>query len=50
MWAMLEGRLLARLRADPDVSARLDTLEAQVRAGRLTPTAAVEEIAPVFGA
>ncbi len=50
MWAMLEGRLLARLRADPDVSARLDRLEADVRAGRLAPTAAVEQIAPVFGA
>jgi len=46
MWSMLEERLLARLRADSDVSARLDALEDAVRDGRLTPTAAIEEITP----
>lgn len=46
MWAMLEERILSRLRADPAVSARIDALEAEVRAGRLSATAAVEEIAP----
>jgi len=50
MWAMLEERLLGLLRADPDVSAKLDDLENRVRAGSLAPTAAVEEIAPKFGA
>jgi LAO/AO transport system kinase len=50
MWSMLEERLLARLRSDADVSTRLDALEREVRAGRLAPTAAVEEIAPVLGA
>ena len=50
MWGMLEERLLARLRSDPDVSARLDALERDVREGRLAPTAAVEEVAPALGA
>ena len=50
MWAMLEERLLGRLRADAAVSQRLDALEAKVRAGTLAPTAAVEEIAPLLGA
>jgi LAO/AO transport system kinase len=50
MWAMLEERLLGLLRADPEISARLDELEADVRAGQLAPTAAVEEIAPKFRA
>ncbi len=50
MWAMLEERLLDRLRSDPHVSSRIDALEAEVRAGRLAPTAAVEKIAPALGA
>ncbi|MEJ8571349.1 methylmalonyl Co-A mutase-associated GTPase MeaB [Microbaculum marinum] len=50
MWAMLEERLLGLLRADPEISARIDEIEAQVHAGTLAPTAAVEEIAPKFGA
>jgi LAO/AO transport system kinase len=49
MWAMLEARLLARLRADPAVKARLPKLQAAVAAGRLSPTMAVEEIAALLG-
>jgi LAO/AO transport system kinase len=49
MWTMLEGRLTARLRSDPSVRARLKSAEAQVAAGKLAPTLAVEEIATLLG-
>jgi LAO/AO transport system kinase len=45
MWSMLEERMMARLRSDPAVRARLRQAEAAVAAGRLAPTLAVEEIA-----
>jgi LAO/AO transport system kinase len=50
MWTMLEERLTARLRSDPAVRAKLKSAEAQVAAGRLAPTLAVEEIAALLGA
>ncbi len=49
MWTMLEERLTARLRSDPAVRAKLKTAEAQVAAGKLAPTLAVEEIAALLG-
>lgn len=49
MWAMLEERLRARLRADPQVKARLPALEAAVAAGAMAPTLAVDEIATLIG-
>lgn len=49
MWSMLEERLLARLRADPALSALIDRLEREVGAGRMAPTAAVEDIAARLG-
>jgi GTPase len=49
MWAMLEDRLRARLASDPKLKARLPALEAEVAAGTLSPTLAVEEIARVLG-
>jgi GTPase len=49
MWSMLEERLTARLRCDPAVRAKLKTAEAQVAAGKLAPTLAVEEIAQLLG-
>jgi LAO/AO transport system kinase len=49
MWTMLEERLTARLRGDPSVRAKLKAAEAQVAAGKLAPTLAVEEIAAVLG-
>ena len=49
MWAMLEERLTARLRSDPAVRAKLRQAEAQVAAGKLAPTLAVEEIAQLLG-
>jgi LAO/AO transport system kinase len=49
MWTMLEERLAARLRSDPAIRAKLRQAEAQVAAGRLAPTLAVEEIAALLG-
>jgi LAO/AO transport system kinase len=45
MWAMLEERMLSRLRSDPALRAKLPKLEAAVAEGRLSPSLAVEEIA-----
>lgn len=44
MWRALEDGLRQRLRAHPAVAARLSALEAEVRAGRLPPTAAAEAL------
>jgi LAO/AO transport system kinase len=49
MWTMLEERLTARLRSDPAVRGKLKQAEAQVAAGKLAPTLAVEEIAALLG-
>jgi LAO/AO transport system kinase len=49
MRTMLEERLTARLRSDPAVRSKLKTAEAQVAAGKLAPTLAVEEIAKLLG-
>jgi LAO/AO transport system kinase len=45
MWSLLEERLFAKLRADPELKARLPQLEKAVAAGTLSPMLAVEEIA-----
>jgi LAO/AO transport system kinase len=50
MWTMLEERLTARLRSDASVRAKVRHAEAQVAAGTLAPTLAVEEIAAMLGA
>src|ERR1700760_312869 len=44
MWSMLEQRMLARLRADASVRARVKKIEAEVAAGRLTPSLAADDI------
>ena len=49
MWSMLEERLTARLRSDPTVRGKVRQAEAQVAAGKLSPTLAVEEIAQLLG-
>jgi LAO/AO transport system kinase len=49
MWTMLEERLTARLRGDAAVRAKVKQAEAQVAAGKLAPTLAVEEIAQMLG-
>jgi LAO/AO transport system kinase len=49
MWTMLEERLTARLRSDASVRTKLRQAEAQVAAGKLAPTLAVEQIAALLG-
>ncbi|MBI4275382.1 MAG: methylmalonyl Co-A mutase-associated GTPase MeaB [Rhizobiales bacterium] len=49
MWAMLEERLHERLRTDPKLKPKLPKIEAEVAAGRLAPTLAVEQIARALG-
>jgi LAO/AO transport system kinase len=44
MWSILEQRMLARLRADASIRARVKKIEAEVAAGRLTPSLAAEDI------
>jgi LAO/AO transport system kinase len=45
MWSMLEQRMMARLRADPAIRARVKKIEAEVADGRTTPALAAEQIA-----
>jgi LAO/AO transport system kinase len=49
MWAMVDDRLLARLKADPKVKKLIPELESQVGGGRLPPALAVEQIFKAFG-
>lgn len=49
MWAMVEDRLRAKLRDDPDLKARTPALEAAVAAGTLAPTLAADDIAQALG-
>jgi LAO/AO transport system kinase len=44
MWSMLEQRMLARLRADASVRAKVRKIEAEVADGRVTPSLAAEQI------
>jgi len=45
MWSMLEQRMMARLRADASVRARVKKIEAEVADGRIAPALAAETIA-----
>jgi LAO/AO transport system kinase len=49
MWAMLEERMMSRLKSDPSLRARLPKLEAAVAEGRTSPAVAVEELAQSLG-
>ncbi|MET4255747.1 LAO/AO transport system kinase [Bradyrhizobium sp. S3.12.5] len=44
MWSMLEQRMLARLRSEAAVRAKVKKIETEVADGRLTPALAAEEI------
>jgi LAO/AO transport system kinase len=44
MWSMLESRMMARLRTEASVRAKVKKIEAEVADGRLTPSLAAEEI------
>jgi LAO/AO transport system kinase len=45
MWSMLEQRVMARLRADASIRAKVKKIEAEVADGRTTPAVAAEQIA-----
>lgn len=49
MQDMLNDRVMASLKAHTKVAERLPVLEAEVRAGRLLPTLAVDEIVDLLG-
>jgi LAO/AO transport system kinase len=44
MWSMLEQRMMARLRADASVRAKVKKIEAEVADGRVAPAVAAEQI------
>ncbi len=48
MWSMLEQRMMARLRADPSVRAKVKKIEAEVADGHITPALAAEQIAEIL--
>src|SRR5258707_7565909 len=48
MWSMLEQRMMARLRADPSVRAKVKKIEAEVADGRVAPALAAEQIAEML--
>jgi GTPase len=45
MWSMLEQRMMARLRSDAAIRAKVKKAEAEVADGRITPAVAAEQIA-----
>src|SRR6202166_1747327 len=48
MWSMLEQRMMARLRADPSMRARVKKTEAEVAGGRITPALAAPQVAEML--
>ncbi len=48
MWSMLEQRMMARLRADASIRARVKKTETEVADGRITPALAAEQIAEML--
>ncbi|MGH6678992.1 MAG: methylmalonyl Co-A mutase-associated GTPase MeaB [Bradyrhizobium sp.] len=48
MWSMLEQRMMARLRSDAAVRARVKKVEAEVASGRIAPALAAEQIAEML--
>ena len=48
MWSMLEQRMMARLRADASIRAKVKKIEAEVADGRITPALAAEQIAEML--
>ncbi len=50
MWREIGDSLMAALRADPEIAAQVPALEAEVRAGRLTPSVAAARLLESFRA
>ena len=48
MWSMLDQRMMARLRADPAIRAKVKKIEAEVADGRISPAVAAEQIAEML--
>src|SRR6195952_1985140 len=48
MWSMLEQRMMARLRSDPAIRAKVKKTELEVADGRITPAVAAEQIAEML--
>jgi LAO/AO transport system kinase len=48
MWSMLEQRMMARLRADPAIRARVKKIETEVADGRIAPALAADQIADML--
>jgi LAO/AO transport system kinase len=48
MWSMLEQRMMARLRADASMRAKVKKIEAEVADGRITPALAAGQIAEML--
>jgi LAO/AO transport system kinase len=48
MWSMLESRMMARLRSEASIRARVKKIEAEVAEGRVTPALAAEQIAEML--
>ncbi|HLI99028.1 MAG TPA: methylmalonyl Co-A mutase-associated GTPase MeaB, partial [Bradyrhizobium sp.] len=44
MWSMLEQRMMARLRADASMRAKVKRIEAEVATGRISPALAAEQV------
>jgi LAO/AO transport system kinase len=49
MWSMVQGRVVDALHAHPEVARRVPTVEAEVLAGKLTPTLGAKAILEAFG-
>ncbi|WGR91333.1 methylmalonyl Co-A mutase-associated GTPase MeaB [Bradyrhizobium sp. ISRA443] len=48
MWSMFEGRMMARLRADAAIRAKVKKMESDVADGRIAPALAAEQIAEML--
>jgi LAO/AO transport system kinase len=48
MWSMLEQRMLARLRSEPSIRAKVRKIETEVADGRIAPSLAAEQIAEML--
>ncbi|TWC05899.1 methylmalonyl-CoA mutase metallochaperone MeaB [Bradyrhizobium macuxiense] len=48
MWSMLESRMMARLRSDAAIRAKVKKMEAEVAGGRISPAVAAEQIAEML--
>ncbi|MHC2257786.1 LAO/AO transport system kinase [Bradyrhizobium embrapense] len=48
MWSMLESRMMARLRSDASIRAKVKKMEAEVAGGRISPAVAAEQIAEML--